>query len=146
MSNRVVLMVLIAGALTGCATSRPYAEVSGEKVTRADPREEEVFVTAVDGKLDLTGSKTAFIEPGQRLLVLDTARQGRSRNRTGAYVPLNAKPCLRYYFVARHESMTEVEPWALVLTNVEPIPECVAKYPEHPPVRALEPAATKPAA
>jgi hypothetical protein len=146
MSNRIAPIVLIAMALTGCATSLPYAEVSGEKVTRADPREEEVFVTAIDGKLDLRGSKTATIEPGQRLLVLDTARQGRSRNRTGAYVPLNAKPCLRYYFVARHESMTQVEPWSLVLTNVEPIPECVAKFPELAPVPAPAPAASKPAA
>jgi hypothetical protein len=146
MTNHTLLTLLIAVALTGCATSGPYAEVSGEKVTRADPREEEVFVVAVDGKLDLRESKTAFIEPGQRLLVLDSVRLGSSRNRKGAYVPLKAKPCLRYYFVARHESMTDLEPWSLVLTNVEPIPECVAKYPEHEPTPVPAPAATKPAA
>jgi hypothetical protein len=129
-----------ASLLVGCATSSPYAEVSGEKVAKADGYEEEVYILGIDGKLDLTGSKTAFVEPGQRLLMLGTTRQGRSRNSASAYVPLNAKPCLRYYFVARHESMTNVEPWSIVLTNVEPIPECVAKFPGSAPV-AAKPAA-----
>lgn len=33
----------------------------------------------------------------------------------------------------RHQSMSELEPWQLVLRDVEPIPECIARFPEHRP-------------
>ena len=136
MSIRVLLVVLAAVALAGCATSRPYAEISGEKINHANPHEEAVFIMAIDGRLDLTRQQTALIAPGQRQLMLQTVRQVKVTNKSGADVPLNAKPCLRYHFVARHESITNVSPWTLVLASVEPIPECIARFPEHAPVPA----------
>jgi hypothetical protein len=136
MSARIALVVFATVALTGCATSRPYAEISGEKINHANPHEEDVFIMAIDGRLDLTRPKTALVEPGQRQLILQSVRQVKVTNKSGADVPLNAKPCLRYRFVARHESITHVTPWALVLANVEPIPECISRFPEHAPVPA----------
>lgn len=53
-----------------------------------------------------------------------------------AVVPLNAKGCLRCYFVARHESTRAVHPWKPVLKNVEPIAGCVARFLQHAPVPA----------
>lgn len=124
---------LLALLVAGCATPGPYAEVTGERTARADPHEESVIVMGVDGTLDPVGSETATIEPGFRTVLLATARKDRRGQRPMATVPLNAKPCLRYFFVARHESMTLVDPWRLVLKDVQPIPECVAKYPDAAP-------------
>jgi hypothetical protein len=138
--HRWVVGAAISVALAGCATTGPYAEVTGERLARADGREEEVVIVGIDGKLDLTRPKRSFIDPGQRMVLLDTVRQGKRRRDTSVIVPLNAKACLRYHFVARHETMTAVDPWDLVLTNVEPIPECVAKFPDHAPVPATKPA------
>jgi len=135
MTARTFSAVIVAITLTGCAsTSQPYAEISGEKINRANPHEEEVFIMAIDGRLDPTRPKTALLEPGQRQLVLQSIRQAKATHRSGADVTLNAKPCLRYHFVARHENVTHVTPYAIVLSNVEPIPECIAKFPEHKPV------------
>ena len=144
---RIRLAGLVASALAaaGCATTGgPYAEITGEMVTRADPHEEEVLVYGVDGKLDLSIKKTMIIEPGRRELLLGTARQDRKVQAASVILPLNAKACLRYYFVARHETMSQVQPWKLVLKNVEPIPECVAEHPDHAPMPST--AASKPAA
>lgn len=136
MPTRIAVLSLLVSALMGCATTGPYAEVTGDKLERADGHEEQVLVMGVDGKLDVRGSLTETMEPGLRMVLLATARQDRRGTNSSSVVPLNAKPCLRYYFVARHESMFAVQPWKLVLKNVEPIPECVAKYPQHTPVPA----------
>jgi hypothetical protein len=136
MSIRVTLFFVLAVAVAGCATTGPYAEVTGEKLERADGHEEQVLIMGVDGKLDVRGSLSETIEPGQRSVLLATTRQDRRGMNASAVVPLNAKACLRYYFVARHESMLAVHPWKLVLKNVEPIPECVARFPQHAPVPA----------
>lgn len=134
MSLRTASITLTAFTLFGCATQGPYAEITGEKIGRADSFEEQVLVMGVDGKLDLTGSLTQTVEPGFRLVLMDTTRTHRRSKDTSVVMPLTAKPCLRYYFVARHESMSAVGPWQLVLKNVEPIPECVVKFPQHKPV------------
>lgn len=136
--KRILSSILLcaSGFVGGCATPGPYAEVTGELITRADFNEEPVIVLAVDGVQDVRGSRRARVEPGQRLVLLATARRdtGVGARKKDATVPLNAKPCLRYHFAARHESMTLVEPWQLVLKSVEPIPECVAKFPGAAPL------------
>jgi hypothetical protein len=136
MSIQNAVLFLLAAGLAGCATPGPYAEVSGEKVLRADLNDEQVLVMGVDGRLIPRGALTETLEPGLRMVLLATTRRDRRGENPSSVVPLNAKPCLRYYFVARHESMSDVQPWQLVLKNVEPIPECVAKYPQHQPVPA----------
>lgn len=139
---RSVIAVATAIALGGCVTTGPYAIVEGERMARADAFEDDVLIYAVDGKLDMAPGKTQRLEPGQRELLLGTVRQDRRSAGSATVVALNAKPCLRYYFVSRHESMSQVHPWKLVLKNVEPIPECVAKYPDQAPAAAPAPAAT----
>ena len=94
----------------------------------------------IDGTLTLSRSLSETIDPGFRTILLATTRQDRRSKGSSAVVPLNAKPCLRYHFVARHESLSEVHPWQLVLKNVEPIPECVAKFPQHTPMPSPAPA------
>jgi hypothetical protein len=76
---------------------------------------------------------TQTIEPGFRRILVDSARPGRRAIGSSMVVPLNAKPCHRYYLVAVHENMTAVEPWELLVKEVELIPECVAKFPSAVP-------------
>ena len=136
MLTRFAVLAFSSCVLMGCATTGPYAEVTGERIERADGKEEPVLVMGVDGKLDVMGSMTKTIDPGLRMVLLATTRQDKRGANPSGVVPLNAKPCLRYYFVARHESVFAVRPWQLVLKNVEPIAECIAKYPQHTPVPA----------
>ena len=145
MSLRIACLTLLSAGLVACATSKPYAEVTGEKIGRGDGFEEQVFVMGIDGSLTLSRSLSEIIDPGFRTILLATTRQDRRSKGSSTVVPLNAKPCLRYHFVARHESLSEVHPWQLVLKNVEPIPECVAKFPQHKPIPAPTPAPTPPA-
>lgn len=133
MKSASVYGALAALAVAGCATPGPYAEVTGERVARADPYLSAVVVQGVDGVLDIKGSTSERLEPGLRQVMLATTRVGRRGESTAAVVPLNAKPCLRYFFVAQHESMTLVTPWKLVLKDVQPIPECVAQFPDAAP-------------
>ncbi len=146
---QLLASILLAIALCGCASTAqgPYAEISGERMMQADVLEEGIRILAVDEQLSLGGSQLERLEPGLRLLRLETARvqaapqfQQISRHKPllggikGALtLPLNAKPCLRYHVAARHESMSQIEPWQLVLRDVEPIPECIARFPEHRP-------------
>jgi hypothetical protein len=129
------LAAVLGVTLTACATNAPYAEVSGLKTARADAFEEEIIIRAVDGKLDLNSAREMTLEPGPRMLLLDSARNWRGAGRA-AMVPLNVKACLRYQFVARHASMSDLRPWQVVLKDVQPIPECVARFPAHAPVPA----------
>ena len=134
MSSRLLTTASSLVFLAGCAAPGPYAEVTGDKITRADAREERIRLLGVDDKLELTRTMTQTIEPGFRRILMDSARQGRRSKASSMVVPLNAKPCHRYYFVAVHENMTAVEPWELLLKEVEVIPECVAKFPHTAPL------------
>lgn len=134
------LLALLTPLLAaGCATPAPYAEVTGEGSSRSDPFEEDALILAVDEQLYLTSPKKVMIDPGQRQVVLGTSRLDRRGEASNTVVPLNAKACLRYHFVARHESMSRVQPWKLVLKDVQPIPECVSRHPEHAPVPGSTP-------
>ena len=133
MNSSLLAALAVTLVASGCAVTEPYAEVSGERTSRADSYEERVIVMGVDGKLDLTGSESTTIEPRPQVVVLASVRKDRRGKLSSKTVTLNAKACLRYTFAARHERMTEIHPWQLVLKNVEPIPECVAKFPDHAP-------------
>lgn len=126
--------LLVAALLSACASmGLPYAEIEGYRgAGRSDAYEESVRILAIDGKAILNGSLSERIEPGQHMVVLASARRDPRGKAKGMLAPLKAKPCMRYHFAARHESMTLHEPWTLVLKQVEPIPECQAR----PPVAA----------
>lgn len=124
--------VVAAGALAlaGCASPGPYAEVTGERIGAADLHEAEVRIAGVDGRLDAGGSTSVVLEPGFRMVLVRNTRIEGRRMAAEAMLPLDAKPCMRYYVVARHESMSRVEPWSLEIKKVEPIAECAARFPQ----------------
>jgi hypothetical protein len=129
LSSYTLAVLVGALILSGCA-SVPYAEISGDKgPARADQLEENVRIVALDGRAILEGSIHERIEPGKRMLTLASARRDPRRAAVGKLIPLEARPCMRYHFFARHESMTMVDPWQLVLKEAEPISECMNRFP-----------------
>jgi hypothetical protein len=142
--TKTIIAVALALLGASCATTAPYAEITGEGLSQSTNNEEDVLILGIDGRMDMSPGKTMMIEPGQRSVLLGTVRQDRRNRGASALVPLNAKPCLRYYFIAQHESMSLVHPWKLVLKKVEPIDDCVRQFPMHAPVPAA--GAGKPAA
>lgn len=129
MTLKNLLALLVPVALAACATPGPYAEVTGDRVSVADPNEESVRIVGVNGKLDLSSPSTVTIDPGRNMLLVRTTRKDGRKMSPDAMLPLNAKPCTRYYVIAKHESQLRVEPWSLEIKKVEPIGECLAKYP-----------------
>jgi len=132
MRLRNITCVALAIAFAGCA-HRPYAEVTGERTVKSDPREEDVLILAVDGLYRFGGALSENVDPGMRSLVLTTRREGRTDyGHTSSVVALDAKACMRYQFVARHQSSFDARGWEVVLKNVEAIPGCVADAPPKP--------------
>ena len=129
MSKRIQIAILAALAVSGCATPGPYAEVTGERLSVSDATEEPVQIVGVGGRLLTSGPTSVAIEPGTQMLLVRTTRRDGRRVGPDAMLPLNAKPCMRYYVVAKHESQLTVEPWWLEIKKVEPIAECLAKFP-----------------
>jgi len=127
-----IVCVALAIASAGCA-HRPYAEVTGERTAKSDPREEDVLILAVDGLYRYGGALWENVDPGLRSLVLTTRRGGSNDyGHTSSLVELDAKACMRYQFVALHRSAFDTRGWEVVLRKVEPIPGCVAEAPPKP--------------
>jgi hypothetical protein len=129
MKTQACIALFAALLLSACATPGPYAEVVGERQTHSELDEESVRIVGVDGKLDLSGSVSVTLQPGFHMLLVRTTRKGGRRGSQDATLPLNAKACLRYFVVAKHESMSLVDPWNLEIKKTEPIDECLAKFP-----------------
>jgi hypothetical protein len=123
---RYFLLAALACGSSACTSITPYAEVTGVRQQLADPNEASVRVMGVNGKLYPSGWATLKIEPGPQMLLMRTTRSDGRRMSQDATLPLDAKPCMRYYVVAKHESQVKVEPWWLEIKSIEPIGECVA--------------------
>lgn len=130
MSFKHLSVLSLVFAISGCATPGPYAEVTGERLIGSDLNEVPVRIVGVNGRLDTSGTSSVRIDPGSNLLLVQTTRRAVRRPSPDAMLPLNAKGCMRYHVVAVHESSVTVEPWSLEIKKVEPIDECLAKYPQ----------------
>lgn len=80
MKSLLLSALTLALVLAGCATPGPYAQVTGERSSRADPYESSVLIMGVDGHLDVPGSESAVLEPGHRMVPVRTTRRGEDRD------------------------------------------------------------------
>jgi hypothetical protein len=132
--------------LSGCASKAPWSEISGQRDVWIDSYSEPIDIVAVDGRMNAPGTKVQQVEPGQRVVILASARRSMIDQRLpstvrpsiaplqrGTTVSVDAKPCVRYSFMARHESSTQLQPWQLVLTMRELIPHCISQFPDAVP-------------
>ncbi|BAL93992.1 hypothetical protein [Rubrivivax gelatinosus] len=136
MLSKKILPWLGAAAVAGCASTGepPYAEITVDRVQRADPQEEAVTFVLLDGERVLLNKDTLTTPPGVHILLVESKRRGGPANRKPMSLYLNTLPCRRYVVAARHESMTAVLPWQPEVKRIETIPECqTAPSPGAPP-------------
>lgn len=123
--------VAAALVLSGCATQRQYAAVTGRIGAAAPFDAAGVAITGIDGQMYFDGKEEREIRPGFHALMVVTTREKRSlgfasslKERDPAFVYLNAKPCMRYFVIARHESGNPDSPWKPEIARAEPIDGC----------------------
>lgn len=121
---RVWMVVPTAVFLSACATVGPYVEVVAESQKSGDGYEEPVRITAISGGRVRSGTTTVPLRPGFHVIMARTTRKDEKRSTYDFTLPLRAQPCMRYYLVARHESLTAVDPWKTEIKRVEPISGC----------------------
>lgn len=121
-------------ALAGCATQRQFAAVTGRIGAAAPFDTAGVAITGMDGQMYFDDKEEREIKPGFHALMIITTREKRSlgrgsgmKERDPAYVYLNAKPCMRYFVIARHESGDPDSPWKPEIARAEPIDGCIAE-------------------
>lgn len=149
MNASTFALLASAALLTACAASgpSPYAVVTGERPTVSDPTVESVLIVGVNGRLEMRGLSEVRVEPGPVWLsVRTTRRDGRPKRVREASVVLNAKPCMRYFVIARHESQFAEEPWSAQVSQQEPIRECLDQFPGGLPLTPAGAPASTPAA
>jgi len=126
--------VAAALVLSGCATQRQYAAVTGRIGAAATFDTAGVAITGINGQTYFDGKEEREIKPGFHALMVITTREKRSlghassmKERDPAYVYLNANPCMRYFVIARHESGDPDSPWKPEIARAEPIDGCAAE-------------------
>jgi hypothetical protein len=118
----------MAVVLAGCAAgeSKPYAIIDGTKTRGVDVDTYEVLVFAVDGQLYPRGKREQRLTPGFHYLELVTTKRDKTGLVSRLPFAISAKPCVRYYVVAKHEKTLSDVRWRPVVIDEEPIAGCVA--------------------
>ncbi|MCO7227509.1 hypothetical protein [Pleionea sp. CnH1-48] len=111
--------------LSACA-NKPWSEVDGSRSKGADPKNYDVFISGIDGKLYYDNMKMRTMEPGFRYLRLTSTKPDRKGRYTYNPFAMQAKPCVRYIVSAQHDSNINYDnkQWKVVVLREEPIKSC----------------------
>ena len=121
----LMLAALLAPAAFAGVYDQPYSIIATEYKAAADPLERKVIVNRVDG--ENSRNNEAVVAPGLRKVTVDLpARQGFSQATQHTF-DLDAKPCTRYFVVAKLESQV-TQSWTPVVKYDEEIKECSSKF------------------
>ncbi|APV49919.1 hypothetical protein BWI17_09615 [Betaproteobacteria bacterium GR16-43] len=116
---------LFAAAALAGPYDQVYSIIATEYKAAADPLERKVIVNRVDG--ENSRNNEAVVAPGLRKVTVDLPpRQGFSQATQHTF-DLDAKPCTRYFVVAKLESQV-TQGWKPVVKYDEEIKECSAKF------------------
>ncbi|MEY3286013.1 MAG: hypothetical protein RL500_743 [Pseudomonadota bacterium] len=129
---RLLLCLFIAAScsLSGCASiQEPYAELDTSRTGRADIDESSVVITGYGSQMNMRPQTHVMLEPGKQLVSVRTLRSDARIRSKIATLAIDAKPCLRYFVVAKHPVGANPQDWYVEITRTEPIPECQVATP-----------------
>lgn len=121
----LLLASMFAFILTGCASvpREPFAVIDGTDWDRTDPYSAPVQIASIDGKDYLQETRRA-LSPGTHTLEFLTTRVTRAnRLRERRAITLELKPCVSYYFYAKHPDRYDGA-WELKLLREVPLEHC----------------------
>jgi len=120
-----ILTILAFALLSGCA-SKPWSEIDGSQSDNADVHNYDIIITAVDGKIDFAGRATKSLDPGFHLVRVVSTKADRKGGYTYANLPIQMKPCMRYFVTAQHDSnKLNNKYWEVRILREEPIKSCL---------------------
>jgi hypothetical protein len=124
---RLVLRLFIAAScsLSGCATTQePYAELDTTRIGRANIDESSVVITGYGSQMNMRPQTRVMLQLGRQLVEVRTLRSDARIKSKIATLAIDAKPCVRYFVVAKHPVGANPQDWYVEISNTEPMPEC----------------------
>jgi hypothetical protein len=116
---------LFAAAAFAGPYDQAYSVIATEYKAAADPLERKVIVNRVDG--ENSRNNEAVVAPGLRKVTVDLPPRKGFSQATQHTFDLDAKPCMRYFVVAKLESQV-TQGWKPVVKYDEEIKECSSKF------------------
>ena len=87
-------------ALAGCATGYHYSQIDGYRYYKAPIDTHPLIITKVDGASTLPGTRPVPVEPGPRVVAVQTYPSKLDPLGEEKSINLDVKPCTHYYIVA----------------------------------------------
>lgn len=88
-----------------------------------------VLIAGAGAQMKMRPQAKATLEVGKQLVELRTLRNDRGIRSKLATLALDARPCMRYFVVARHPVGANPNDWYVEIVKTEPIPECTPTAP-----------------
>lgn len=124
MHRSLPALFCLAALLHACASTTPYAEIDGNPIHGADMEQSPVLIAGAGAQMKMRPQAKATLEVGKQLVELRTLRNDRGIRSKLATLALDARPCMRYFVVARHPVGANPNDWYVEIVKTEPIPEC----------------------
>lgn len=126
MHRKLALTLLAALALAACASlvpKEPYAVIDGTDWDRTDPYAAPVEIATIDGRDYLQLNHRALPPGRHKIAFLTTHLVRTTRFREHHEVELDLKPCVSYYYYAKHPSQFDSH-WELKLLREVELTAC----------------------
>jgi hypothetical protein len=126
MKSLILIALLGAGAAHAGPYDQPYAIITTDTAPSADPLLRPVIVNRVDGETVGSENRPA-VTPGAHQVTVDLPRRKGFRLATQRTFELVARPCMRYYVMAKLADPVGQE-WTPVVRTAELIGECQKQF------------------
>jgi len=123
--NFLLASLLAATAAVAGQYDEPWSIITVDTLKSTDPNLRKVIVNRVDD-FTVTDNR-AVVGPGPHKVVLDLPPRRGFHQATQYELPLETKPCTRYYVAARLDSPA-LQTWTPIVRSEERIGECEAKF------------------
>jgi hypothetical protein len=122
----------LSAALAGCAAAggnmyaEPYALFEPHRAMQTQDMR-PAFITAIDG-VDRGINDNYPVSPGVHRVEVSVPGAFAMSDSVRVTFSIDAKPCMRYMLGAK-QSLTSSRDWSPVVAAIEPIGECLRKFP-----------------
>ena len=110
-------------ALAGCATGYHYSQIDGYRYFKAPIDTHPLIITKIDGASTLPGARPVPVEPGSRVVAVQTYPTKLDPLGEEKSINLDVKPCTHYYLVAVKPNRLARD-YDVKVEYEEPVPGC----------------------
>lgn len=109
--------------LSACATDYHYSWLDGYRYYKVPLDTHPVIITKIDGVSTMPASRPVQVEPGQRMVAVQTYPTVTNRLGEEKTFNLDIQPCTHYYLVAVKPNRLQRD-FDLKVEYAEPVPGC----------------------